>query len=380
VIGDVCVECVPDGGLTGWMVLENPSSSVCDFCGNVGVTSPVVDLFEYMLETISRDWAASGESDQVPFSHEFRDDPMFQPDEFETEQLLTKLGEPLGDGPLRDSFCQALPTAWSHNDTWTGTRRQNLEWGWQDFSATLKNEKRYTTVRAPRIETSWGSDTPPHKMLDHLANVIEQTGLVRPLQERNLFRARKHGPGQPLASQEHLGAPAPQYAEAQRMSPAGISFFYGSADVETCLAEIRGLSGELATVGRWRIKTPLVVLDLMDLPEVPSVFDSLYGDIRDLVGFIQWFVGEITRPVLAHDRPSVDYVPSQAVAEFIRFELEGTDQAGIAGVRFPSVARTGGVNVALFDGPALHDGGTPVLTLEETSEFRADQVRVSWIG
>jgi hypothetical protein len=215
-------------------------------------------------------------------------------------------------------------------------------------------------------------------MLDHLAYVIEQTELVRPLVEHQLFRGRKRQPGEVFNETAQLGAPTAQRAEAQRMSPAGISFFYGSGEAETCLAELRGLQGELATVGRWRTTQPFTVLDLVDLPETPSIFDPLYGEIRDLFVFARWFVGEITRPVLAHDRPSVDYVASQVVAEFIRFELKGDNGAPVHGVRYPSVARPGGVNVALFGGPDLHEAQVPRLVLEAMCEYQAEKVKVTW--
>jgi hypothetical protein len=105
-------------------------------------------------------------------------------------------------------------------------------------------------------------------MLDHLAYVIEQTDLVRPLVERQLFRGRKRQPGEVFDETAQLGAPTAQRAEAQRMSPAGIWFFYGSGEAETCLAELHGLQGEFASVGRWLTTQPFSVLDLVDLPRL----------------------------------------------------------------------------------------------------------------
>jgi hypothetical protein len=52
------------------------------------------------------------------------------------------------------------------------------------------------------------------------------------------------------------------------------------------------------------------------------------------------------------------------VAEFIHFELKGDNDAPVHGVRYPSVARPGGVNVALFGGPDLHEAEVPRLVLE----------------
>lgn len=58
-------------------------------------------------------------------------------------------------------------------------------------------------------------------------------------------------------------------ATAQRMSPPGISYFYGAADVDTALAERRELDGEVATVAQWIMARHSFVVDLARLPEVP---------------------------------------------------------------------------------------------------------------
>lgn len=379
--GDVCPSCVPDQGLSGWIALEGAQISTCSFCGRSTHTASVEDLFNYMLSVIEREWSPASESDQIPFSHEFRDDPDFQPEEYETTDLLGLLDEPLGDdGRLRDMFCEALPEAWIHDDNWVGTARQNLEWSWEGFAEQLKSRTRFLILREPAKAAAPSVETPPHKMLDHLAHVIDQTDLIRVLPSGTLlFRGRKHRPDEVFTTSADLGAPHARYAEAQRMSPPGISFFYGSTDAETCLAELRGLQGELAIVGRWSSNRPLTILDLVDLPATPSIFDWIYGDIHDLVLFARWFVGQITKPVLAHDRPQVDYIPSQVVAEFIRFAMTSDDGASIDGIRFPSVAQRGGINLALFDGPALHEDDDPTLTLLDTLDYRAEDVSVRWL-
>lgn len=378
--GDVCPNCVFDEGLRGWIVLEGAQYSTCSFCGKASHTASAEELFTYMLTVIERDWSPASESDQIPFSHEFRDDPAFRPTEYGTAELLGLLDNPLGDDRLHHMFCDALPEAWIHDDNWVGTARQNLEWSWERFAEQLKTRTRFLVLREPATSAAPSAETPPHKMLDHLAHVIEQTDLIRELAAGTLlFRGRKHRPGESFTPTADLGAPHPRYAEAQRMSPPGISFFYGSTDAETCLAELRGLQGELAIVGRWSSNRPLIILDLVELPETPSIFDLVYGDIRDLVLFTRWFVGQITKPVLAHDRPQVDYIPSQVVAEYIRFAMTRDDGTPIDGIRFPSVAHDRGVNFALFDGPELHEIHNPSLTLLDTQEYRVEDVTVRWL-
>lgn len=53
--------------------------------------------------------------------------------------------------------------------------------------------------------------------------------------------------------------------------------------------------------------------------------------------------------------------------------------ATIDGVRFRSVAKAGGIKVALFGGPTLHHEDThPSLTFLDAFEYRADAVTVLW--
>lgn len=378
--GNVCSCCVADDGLSRWIALEGTQQLQCSFCDKVTNTSRVEALFEYMLSVIKREWSPAGESDQIPFSHEFRNDRDFQPTEYAAAGLLGLFDEPLGDdGRLRDMFCEALSEPWIHNDTWVGNAHQNLEWSWENFAEQLKSRTRFLILGEPASTAAPSAETPPHEMLNHLAQVFKRLRLIRELPLGTvLFRGRKHRPGEVFTTTADLGAPHESDAEAQRMSPPGISFFYGSTDTETCLAELRGLQGELAIVGRWRSNRRLIILDLANLPETPSFFDPIDGDIHHLVLFARSFVGQITKPVLAHDRPQVDYIPSQVVAEFIRFRMATDDEPPIDGIRFPSVARTGGTNVAMFDGPALHEDDHPALTPLDALEYQADTVTVLW--
>jgi RES domain len=136
---------------------------------------------------------------------------------------------------------------------------------------------------------------------------------------------RKHARDKRLDSEEALGAPPPEHATSQRMSPPGISFFYAALDQETCLAELRGVDGEMATVARWVTQRPCWVVNLDFVPDLPSIFDPDGAPLRSSIIFLQSFTEEIRHPVRAHDNPAVDYVPTQAVAEYIRHVLKSDD-------------------------------------------------------
>ena len=374
--GDVCVDCV-NKDLAGWIVTEVVGTASCSFCSRTGYTASVRELFEYMQNAICRDWSPESLSTQVPSSRDFQE---FQPPRIQSGELLFELGDPLGHGSdLTEMFCRVFPEDWIHDDHWAGTRSENLEWSWARFSDQVKSKTRFLVLREdPELHTG-GAETPPHKMLDQLGEIFERTELVRTLPgAEHILRGRKHPQSTTFATTSELGAPNAQHAGAQRMSPAGISFFYASMDAATCLAELRGRRGEVATVGEWRPERLLVVLDLADRPTTPGVFDSLYGDVRELALFTSWFVGQITKPILAHHRPEVDYIPSQVVAEYIRYTVTDDNGELIDGIRFPSVANPGGINLALFNGPDLHESSDPILKLVKTQKWKVDSAAVEW--
>ncbi len=63
------------------------------------------------------------------------------------------------------------------------------------------------------------------------------------------------------------------------------------------------------------------------------------------------FMNEISRPILPHDT-NIDYVPSQAVSEYIHSQLKvprGKNKVGIDGIIFASAQRPNtGLNIVLF--------------------------------
>lgn len=116
-----------------------------------------------------------------------------------------------------------------------------------------------------------------------------------------------------------LGPPQPMIATAGRMNPAGISVFYGSSDVLTCVAELRAPVGGSVVVGRFEIIRPLRLLDLTVLEKVEnplSFFDPLFMEVHDAISFVPGFHRDIRKPVIP-GQEALEYVPTQVVAEYL---------------------------------------------------------------
>jgi RES domain len=133
------------------------------------------------------------------------------------------------------------------------------------------------------------------------------------------------------------------------MSPAGSVMMYASEDASTALHETANSLGTYA-IGEFRTRRVLRILDLAELPPVPSRFeeipDSLAYDPRRNLIFLHRLARDISRPIARDDRIHVDYVPTQVVTEYLR---SGSFPDGqLDGIRYRSSRRTDGISVVLF--------------------------------
>ncbi|MBS1682868.1 MAG: RES family NAD+ phosphorylase [Bacteroidetes bacterium] len=93
---------------------------------------------------------------------------------------------------------------------------------------------------AEQYEDEYHESLNPAFVLDEVGKAILELGYISaiPLGSLSLYRARQHKLKVEVSNAKTLGSPPSQFAKANRMSPAGISMFYGALDVETCKAEV----------------------------------------------------------------------------------------------------------------------------------------------
>ena len=143
--------------------------------------------------------------------------------------------------------------------------------------------------------------------------------------------------------------PAPnEKAAANRMSPAGISMFYGSEQLDTAVAEIAAHDAqqrEYAVVGGFELLRDVRVVDLVDI-EVPSVFDHSRREERSSKLFLESFARDLSRPIRLDGQEHREYAPTQILTEAIRW----SSIAGIDGIRYRS-AQNEAPTCVLFFGP-----------------------------
>lgn len=155
--------------------------------------------------------------------------------------------------------------------------------------------------------------------------------------------------------------------------------FYGATDIPTAVAEIGAHSSHSwAVVGKFTAPNGLRVIDLSNLPDLPSIFnaDEKSKTRYEAIYFLRDFVKELTLPITLDGREHTDYVPTQNFTEFLRYAFPEP----LDGMTFPST-QSEWRNVVLFSGPGTCAGSDSVgpdtqleLTPGSVSKYRVTPI------
>ena len=272
-------------------------------------------------------------------------------------ELLDDVGLNVENDALRDELADGIGISdWVHRNPYALPDEDALRMSWDEFALTVKHKVRYLMFpKEERNEHSVREGLEPRELLDALGDALVLYDLLSRLEAgTRLYRVRLHSPGgAPANTMEALGPPPVESARfSNRMSPAGMSMFYGGLEEATALAEtyVRhdGNPAE-ATVAVFELPDNLHIIDLTELPEFPSVFGSDEENLdRPTVHFIHAFVRDFVRAVEKNGREHVEYVPSQVVTEYIRYRLPEKAGVQIRGILYPSSRTDGGTGLVLF--------------------------------
>lgn len=216
---------------------------------------------------------------------------------------------------------------------------------WESFCNTVKHRRRFF------FHNSGGDDQDsftPASLLSRIAQAAEALDLVVELPAGlRLWRARPDLSKGARVNASDFGPPPIKFAlQSNRMNPVGIPMLYLASSATTALKETRA---EQAKIGLWRSTRPMRILDLRDLPPVPSMFSEDARALRLTLRFLHDFTDDIMKPVARDNQVHIDYLPSQVVTEFMRDYAFSDGE--LHGVAYGSTVHKRGWNVALFLGP-----------------------------
>ncbi len=349
----VCYRCLREPEYLSHYIQSNATSRRCSYCGRVRRLLCAIsldDLMEVITSGVLEEYEDA--ADSVPYESA---EGGYQLPTYTSNELLYELGIFSESEDLLNDIADALPDlAWADRDPFSLSRLDALRYGWEEFCRLVRHHTRFLFFKRKRGKWHSHDEIRPYEMLDALGSLVTELHLVLRIPKgTKLFRVRQHGPRLHPDSLVELGPPPADRARfANRLSPAGIPMLYTSLDPITAAREtlnrrskrlVRVTTGEICTL------RPLKLLDLTNLPAVPSVFDpNANRERRHGIAFIRAFVLDLTRPVQKDGREHVEYVPSQVVTEYFRFKFRPPNGRKLDGIQYPSAVHLGGTNVVLF--------------------------------
>ncbi len=347
----VCARCFDDYAIQEY-ISNNVESTKCWYCKRRSKT-PIAAPMNSVLEVI-------GDGIRSEYGHP---DNEGMPVEggayvFPTMwilEVLDEVGNPIVNEAVQDEIVDAFSDSlWVRRPLFGLSEDDRLRYGWRDFVKAVKYKTRYVfTIKKPKKSFIPSDAIPPAKMLDHIGQVLREVELVREMKAgAQWIRARQHNVTETFSSAADLG-PAPRRKAwfSNRMSPAGIPMFYGAGDPDTAVAETYApKAGEPAvvTLGLFMAAREMLVLDLTDLPAVPSLFDEGRRHLRSGISFLHDFVHDLTKPIARDGREHIDYVPTQVVSEYLRHVFKAEGGKRVRGILYRSSRKAGGICCALF--------------------------------
>ncbi|NTW88116.1 MAG: RES family NAD+ phosphorylase [Desulfobulbaceae bacterium] len=366
----VCSDCVEDDFLKD-IINTNLGSRKCSYCkkGSRGFIAAPVEAILPAISSGLHYYFNDRESADVPW--EGGGFAIDRP-ETDTGNALYEIG--LGcQNDLFDDISNAFQNdIWIHTagGSWVGSHLSELlKSMWDRFVHTVKHENRYFFPFL-QSDRTFDEHLSPAELLEKIGNMSSQLRLISVLpSDTVLFRVRQRDANATWALDWELLGPPPNYkATAGRMNPAGISYFYLATDQRTAIAETINKPPCKLVSASFKTRQELLLLDLCELPKIPSVFDESKHDQREWTYFLSEFVKEISKPINKNGQEHIDYVASQIVSEYFAKQFRTEDRRIINGVKYPSAICPGGVNIVLFPPPKGFNKFAELVSMETAFE------------
>lgn len=147
---------------------------------------------------------------------------------------------------------------------------------------------------------------------------------------------------------EEMSAPPAGKSSEGRANARGITCLYIANDVDTTLHEVRAGVFDYVSVGSFRLKRDITVVDLKAINGISPFVEGLeYLDHAINKQYLARLNAEMSKSLRKSDS-TLDYVPTQYIVDFIK-SIEHNDEQEYDGIEYNSTTNPGGYNLAIFD-------------------------------
>lgn len=322
----------------------------CDYCGRRKVVVELETVVEFIMDAVAHFYTDPAEFMSYNSAEGGYLGNVYNADEIIREHLELNFDNITLFNDVQDSLDLNKP--WSNEYEYFDHEGDVRLEHWDYFKDVIKTKSRYFFSSTPRFKTDI-YDLNAYDILKHIDRLVRKFKLVSVLPKgSNLYRCRQHGRKDKLTTAVDFCSPPEKFAVfPNRMSPAGVSMFYGAFDEKTALLEtIDSLDKKnpLYTYGRFETKSDLNILDLSKCPPIPNQLEQRLWDRYYLIGFLNAFISDLTHPIQKDGKVHIDYVPTQVVTEYFRYTFSTRYFKGLDGIIYPSSKRGGKNACVLF--------------------------------
>lgn len=343
---------------------DNSASGICSYCGEKTKVVKLSHFMEHVIKQIEK-YFNYPENEGLPLASGYYDDDkevipgverygsLVAPSHAEhydcIEDLLYEIGLIADDDILNEEIKNCfLHDEWIQRDCYVMSMGQELSYRWNIFEEMVKYERRFTFFKTSEFAGDEKSDY--YCLMDiltELGNAISSYNLCKEIKEgEEIFRCRFLNEGEVAKSFVEVTSPPKERAKQSRMSPAGVSMFYGAFDEKTAIIESRPIDEDIKkyVVAKFKTMRNLNILDLSSLPLMSFWMPSDYS----VVEFLHSFKIKITKPIQRDDCVHFEYVPSQVFTEYLRCIYLPNDKKKIDGIIYNSSLDGANNNIVLF--------------------------------
>jgi len=376
-----CPKCVDDYAIQDF-IRDNAVSIECDYCGAVFAEESCAHMDEvlsFISEGIHREY--EDPANQVGYDSSEGGYLLPTTDSWD---LIAELEIVSQNQRLYEEIAEAFnDRIWVQKDPYGLRPCEELIYTWESFARQVKHEVRFLFLNM-KARSKYDPEPEPFTILESIGHIVRDLGLTTVLSEgSSLYRGRQHDDATTITQWDEISSPPPDFASQSRFSPSGISMFYGSNNASTCFLETfdRNTSKARFSVGEFIVEQDLILLNLTNLPSIPSLFDESRAFERMPLIFMRQFEMDCSLPIKRDGREHIDYVPTQVVSEYFRhlFRLTPEEEHGIDGILYNSSKAESQTCVTLFSGPEIADpnSSSRYLSLRNTVEYLIDFERMA---
>lgn len=244
-------------------------------------------------------------------------------------------------GDLADCFTN---DNWIKAEPMVISKSEELTYMWESFENMVKHKRRFTFFDSNAFSGKvFSTENGLQDILTELKSIIATHKIIRTIKRGTaIYRCRFLEPSDKLIEFNDITSAPSDKAKQSRMSPAGVSMFYGAFNLDIAVRESSedGTGIGYYAYGEFITKQDLHILDLTTLPICSFWMENDYQGL----GFLYSFRKIISKNITRDDKIHIEYIPSQVFTEYIRYSYG----KHLDGIIYDSSLGSNEQNIVLF--------------------------------